>query len=224
MEDKEASQKLIDRCKGSLYSAVIADTLDSLGYHNQIVRPGLKPLTSESVLCGFARVGLYMPVYHDDEEMRVYENEIALVDSLKPGDVPVLICHGNLRISPWGELLSERSVFLGAAGCLTDGCVRDARQIQDLNFPIFCGGTNPADTKYRGKMIMSDVPGEIGGVSVARGDMVFGDVDGIVIVPSSKINEVVKKSLEKVSKENIVRKEIRAGHALVDIFAKHKIL
>jgi regulator of RNase E activity RraA len=73
-------------------------------------------------------------------------------------------------------------------------------------------------------MIMSDVPGEIGGVSVARGDMVFGDVDGIVIVPSSTINEVVEKSLEKVSKENIVRKEIRAGHALVDIFAKHKIL
>lgn len=215
---------LIDLCKAQLYAAVIADTLDSLGHHNQIVRPGLRPLDPALVLCGFARVGLYMPVYHDDEDMRVYEKEIALVDSLKPGDVAVLVCHGNQRISPWGELLSERSSHLGAAGCLTDGCIRDSRQILELKFPVFAGGTNPADTKYRGKMMLSDVPGEIGGVSVTRGDLVFGDIDGIVIVPGDVVDQVVEKALEKVGAENTVRDEIRAGDVLVDIFARHKIL
>ncbi|NRB14304.1 MAG: RraA family protein [Rhizobiales bacterium] len=215
---------MLKLCRSQLYTAVIADTLDSFGYHNQIVKPGLKLLDSKLTLCGFARVGLYMPVYHDDDNIRVYENEIALVDSLNAGDVPVLVCHGNLRISPWGELLSERSVQLGAAGCLTDGCIRDARQITGLKFPVISGGTNPADTKYRGKMMMSDVPGEIGGVLINSGDLVFGDIDGIVIVPKAVIAEVVEKAFEKVNAENVVRDEIRSGNTLVDIFARYKIL
>lgn len=224
MSNGSRSEGIISTCKSKLYSAVIADTLDLFGLHNNIVRPGLSALDSSKILCGFARVGLYMPIYHDDEDVRVYENEISLVDSLRPGDVAVLVCHGNLRIAPWGELLSERSTHLGAAGLLTDGCVRDSRQIRELGFPVFAGGTNPADTKYRGKMMMSDVPGEIGGASVSRGDLVFGDPDGIVIVPTAFVDRVVEKALEKVSAENTVRDEIRAGDALVDIFERHKIL
>ena len=217
-------QDLISLCHDQLYSAVLADTLDSLGLHDQIAFPGIQPLDRKTNVCGFARVGLYMPVYHDDENMRVYENEIAFVDSLKVGDVAVLVCHGNKRISPWGELLSERSAYLGAAGCITDGCIRDSRQIRDLKFPVFAAGTNPADTKYRGKMMMYDVPGEIGGVSVAQGDLVFGDTDGIIVIPSQSISQVVNQALSKVSAENTVRDEIRAGDTLVDIFSRHKIL
>ena len=217
-------QDLISLCHDQLYSAVLADTLDSLGLHDQIAFPGIQPLDQKTNVCGFARVGLYMPVYHDDENMRVYENEIAFVDSLKVGDVAVLVCHGNKRISPWGELLSERSAYLGAAGCVTDGCIRDSRQIRDLKLPVYAAGTNPADTKYRGKMMMYDVPGEIGGVSVAQGDLVFGDTDGIIVIPSQSISQVVNQALSKVSAENTVRDEIRAGDALVDIFSRHKIL
>ncbi len=218
------TDELVRLCKDRLYAAVIADTLDTLGLHAQVLAPGLAPLDPTLTLCGLARVGLYMPVYHDDEDMQVYEKEIALIDSLKPGEVAVLVCHGDRRIAPWGELLSERSVQLGAAGCLTDGCVRDTRQIRDLKFPVYANGTNPADTKYRGKMMLSDVPGEIGGVAVTRGDLVFGDVDGVVIVPGNVIETVVEKALEKVSAENTVRDEIHAGEALADIFARYKVL
>lgn len=218
------NNQVIDQCKSQLNSAAIADTLDSLGYHNQVVHPGISALDPALILCGFARVGLYMPIYHDDEDTRVYEHEIALVDSLLPGEVIVLVCHGNQRISPWGELLSERSTFLGAAGCLTDGCVRDSVQIQELGFPVYASGTNPADTKFRGKMMMSDVPGEIGGVPVSRGDLIFGDPDGIVIIPASVVGQVVEKALDKVSSENTVRDEIRSGEVLVDIFERHQIL
>lgn len=224
MTDNSKMKHMVTTCKEKLYSAVIADTLDTFGYHNQVLKPGLKPLDASLVLCGLARVGLYMPVYHDDEDMNVYEKEIALVDSLSVDEVAVLVCHDNQRISPWGELLSERSSYLGAAGCLTDGCIRDSKQIMDLNFPVFSNGTNPSDTKYRGKMMMSDVPGEIGGVAVDRGDLIFGDYDGIVIIPKDIIAEVVEKSLEKVTAENTVRDEILKGEALVDIFARHKVL
>ena len=224
MHKSKGDGDVLSRCKLQLSTAVIADALDSFGLHNQVLRPGIVALDTSQILCGFARVGLYMPIYHDDEDVRVYEQEIALVDSLLPGEVAVLVCHGNLRISPWGELLSERSTHLGAAGCLTDGCVRDSPQIRNLGFPVYAGGTNPSDTKYRGKMMMSDVPGEIGGVSVSRGDLIFGDPDGIVIVPSDFVDRVVKNALVKVSAENTVRNEIRAGEALADVFERHKIL
>lgn len=215
---------LVRECRDLLNSAAISDSLDTFGYHDQVLAPGIHAVDRSLVLCGLARVGLYMPVYHNDENTRVYENEIALVDSLRPEEVPVLVCHGIRRISPWGELLSERSTYLGAAGCLTDGSVRDTDRIRALNFPVYASGSNPVDTKYRGKLMLSDVPGEIAGVRVESGDLVFGDFDGIVIIPRAVLRPVVEKALEKVSAENVVRGEIRAGGALTKIFAKYGIL
>ena len=215
---------LIQKCKEKLYSAVIADTMDSLGFHNQALQPGITALDPSIKLCGFARVGLYMPIYHDDENTNVYEHEIALIDSLQTNEVAVLACNGNKNIAPWGELLSTRASYLGAAGCLTDGCVRDSVLIREMKFAVYSNGTNPVDTKYRGKMMMQDVPGKIAGVNVEKGDLVFGDQDGVLIVPSKILEEVVEKSLKKVTNENTVREELRAGNTLTEVFAKHKIL
>ena len=216
--------KNIDVYKKNLYSAVIADTLDSLGYHKQVLTPGITSLDPNIKICGLARVGLYMPIYHDDENVNVYEHEIALVDSLKENEVAVLCCHGNKKIAPWGELLSTRASYLKSAGCLTDGCVRDSDMIRKMNFPVFSKGTNPVDTKFRGKMMMADVPGEIADVRVESGDLVFGDNDGVVIVPSKIIEAVTNKALDKVNSENTVRDEIKQGEKLTDIFEKHGIL
>jgi len=215
---------LVRECRARLNAAAIADSLDSFGYHHQVLAPGIKAIDPDLVLCGLARVGIYMPLYHDDENTRVYEYEIALVDSLQPEEVPVLCCHGLQRISPWGELLSERSRYLGAAGMLTDGSARDSSRIRALQFPVYTAATNPMDTKYRGKLMLYDVPGEICGVRVESGDLVFGDVDGTVIVPKRAIGEVVGKALEKIAAENVVRNEIRAGGRLVDVFDRHGIL
>ena len=96
--------------------------------------------------------------------------------------------------------------------------------IRKMQFPVFSKGTNPVDTKFRGKMMMTDVPGEIAGVRIERGDLIFGDNDGVVVVPSNIINDVTKKALEKVNSENTVRDEINEGKTLTDIFDKHGIL
>jgi regulator of RNase E activity RraA len=216
--------KLVRECRERLNSAAISDSLDSFGHHHQVLAPGIKAVDPSLVLCGLARVGIYMPIYHDDANTNVYEHEIALVDSLKPDEVPVVICHGMTRISPWGELLSERSTYLGAAGVLTDGSVRDTSRIRALKFPVYSAGTNPVDTKYRGKLTLYDVPGEIAGVHIESGDFVFGDLDGVVIVPRAILHDVLDKALAKVSAENVVRDEIRAGGTLADIFARHGIL
>ena len=106
----------LENHKQKLYSAVLSDTLDSLGYLNQFLSLGIRPLDESSVLCGWARVGIYLPIYHDDELIKVYEKGLKLIDSLQLDEVPVLISHGFKHIAPWGELLSTRARYLQAAG------------------------------------------------------------------------------------------------------------
>lgn len=215
---------ILSACHDELFTAVLADALDSLGYRNQAVAPGLTPLSEGMRIVGFARTGIYMSICHDDQDVNVYENEIRLIDDLASDDVPVLACNGNLNISPWGELLTTRAQYLGSAGCITDGCVRDVETIRKLGFPVFSGGTNPVDTKYRGKMMWSDVPVKIGGVTINSGDLVMADDDGIVFVPVSKIEETIGLGLEKVRAESIVRQQLRNGVTLADVFASHGVL
>lgn len=215
---------ILKTCAAELYSAVMCDTLDSLGLQRQAVAPGLSPLKEGMTIFGYARVGIFMPIYHDNDAVNVYEHEIALVDSLKPGDVPVISCNGNLGIAPWGELLSTRAQVLESPGCITDGCVRDVRLIREIGYPVFAGGRNPTDTKYRGKMMWLDVPCVMGGVTVNSGDLVIADSDGIVFVPSDRIDEAVEGALSKVRSENTVREELRSGRALAEVFARHGIL
>jgi regulator of RNase E activity RraA len=219
-----AEEELLKICRAELYSAVVADTLDGFGLHEQCVTPSLKPLDDSIVLVGRVRTGVFMPVFHDDAELNVYENEIRLIDSLKPGEVPVLVCGKGSTIAPWGELLTTRSQYLGAAGCITDGCVRDVRRIRDYGFPLFCGGMHPTDTKFRGKLMAIDVPARIGGVRIESGDLALGDVDGIVFVPRARVDEVIAKALGKVRTENLFRADLLRGDSLATVFTRYGIL
>jgi 4-hydroxy-4-methyl-2-oxoglutarate aldolase len=215
--------EILKHCRENLYSAVISDSLDSMGYHHQAADPGIMPLDDKMTISGFVRVGLYMPIFHDDAQTDVYGEEIRLVDSLEKGDVPVLVCHSK-RIAPWGELLSTRAEYLGAAGCITDGCVRDVKRIREMNYPVFSMGRSPVDTKYRGKMLWYDVPAEFAGVRINSGDLVIADMDGVVFVPEKIIVPIVEKSLEKVHAETTVRQELSCGASLGEVFARHGIL
>jgi len=73
-------------CREELFTAVLSDSLDTLGFRQQVASPGLLPLKDGMRIAGFARVGIYMPIYHDDEDVNVYEHEIQLIDSLKKDD------------------------------------------------------------------------------------------------------------------------------------------
>ena len=218
------SEELIGEARTKLYSAVISDTLDSLGSWHHAMVPGIRPLDESLTLFGRARTGLYMSVYHVEPNVNPYELEIALVDDLQLNDVAVLACPQGDRVAPWGELLSTAANARGAAGCVTDGLVRDLRLIRSMQFPVFAGGIGPLDSKGRGMVMQIDVPVECGGVSVKPNDWVFGDVDGVVVIPGDRVEEVVRSALDKVSAENTVRQELAAGESLATVFARHKIL
>ncbi|MGX1791022.1 RraA family protein [Bosea sp. NPDC055332] len=211
--------------KGRLYSAVLSDVLDELGHPDQAVKPFVRPLDEASVLCGFARTGLYMKRYHLPAGHNPYALEMDLIDSLKPGEIPVLACDGPTdRIAPWGELLTTASKVRGAAGCLTDGLVRDVRRIRELGFPVFHGGIGPLDTKGRAEMMAADEPVELGGARVAPGDFIFGDVDGVVIVPRAIAPEAIRRALAKIEAEDSTREELLAGNSLRSVFERHGVL
>jgi regulator of RNase E activity RraA len=208
-----------------LYTAVLSDVLDELGYMNQAMRPFMRPTDETLTFYGRARTGLYMPAYALRPGENPYEVEIRLIDDLKPGDVPVLACNGpTIRIAPWGELLTTASIARGAVGCVTDGLIRDVRQIRAKKFPVFHGGIGPLDTKGRARMVDMDVPVECAGVKVETGDLVFGDVDGLIVVPQKVASVAIEKAHQKVTSEKRTREELERGVLLGEVFKKFGVL
>ena len=213
-----------ERVRSRLYSAILADALDAVGCTKQAMHPGIRPLDDEVILCGRARTGLYLEVHHLEPNENPYELEIQLVDGLCPGEVAALATGNSRRIVPWGELLSTAATARQAAGCVTDGLTRDVARIRHMGFAVFSGGVGPLDSRGRGKIVAIDVPVEIGGVMVTRGDLVFGDVDGVVVVPRAVEKEVLQRAFAKVDAEDTTRAELLAGATLADVFARHGIL
>lgn len=212
------------RAKPHLYAAVLSDVLDGLGLRSQALASAIRPLDDGLVLMGRARTALYREVYAVTPGHNPYTLEIQLIDDLKPGEVAVMACCGSRRIAPWGELLSTAARARGAAGCLTDGLVRDIRAIRKLQFPVFHGGIGPLDSAGRGEVAEIDVAVEIAGVTVAPGDLVFGDADGVVVVPQAVEDEVRARALAKVKGEDAVREALARGESLKKVFARHGIL
>ena len=207
-----------------LYVAVLSDVLDELGYRDQALPPHIRPLDETLVMAGFARTGLYRDVYQVRSGENPYELEIALIDDLRPGEVPVLGCGMSGRIAPWGDLLSTAAQARGAAGCLTDGLVRDTRAIRKMGFPVFHGGIGPLDSKGRGKVAEIDIPIECASVRIEPGDLILGDADGVIVLPQAVEIESLSRALAKVEGENATRSELARGEKLRDVFARHGIL
>ena len=211
--------------KSELYSAVLSDVMDEFGLMNQAMRPFVRPVDDTLVMMGRARTGLFAETYAVRDGENPYEIEIALLDDLKPDDLVVVACNGpTTRIAPWGELLTTASMARGAVGCVTDGLVRDLRHIKRLNFPVFHGGIGPLDSRGRARMIEMDTPVECGGVAVRSGDIVFGDIDGVVVIPEEKSEAINERARQKLKSENHTRDELKQGRFLRQVYEKYGVL
>jgi len=214
-----------EKILGLLYSAVLSDVMDSMGLMDQAMRPFVRPLDESSVMFGRARTGLYMNRFEVKANENPYGTEITFMDDLKPGDVAVLACDGPTeRIAPWGELLTTAARARGAAGCVTDGLIRDIKRIREAQFPVFHGGIGPLDSKGRAKMMDMDCRVTCGGVLISAGDWIFGDADGVVAVPAGIASDVFAKAVEKVSAESRSRDDLAAGRLLRDVFEEYGVL
>lgn len=205
-----------------LYTAVVADSLDELGFRHQALRENIRPLASECCFAGWARTIAYVDVFHISDDP--YGLEIEALDSILAGEVVMVSTAESKRNAPWGELLSTAARARGARGAVIDGLVRDVRKIQELRFPVFAAGIKPVDSKGRGVVIDYNVPVECGGVRISPGDLIFADYDGVVAIPSQVAGEVIRMALEKVARENHSRAELMEGAYLREVYRKYGVL
>lgn len=218
MEDVQ----LFDMMQQQLYSAVICDSLDELGYRNQAMQANIRPLEHNYIIAGRAKTILSVDVFYISDNP--YVKEIEVIDSIKPGEIVIAATNQSTQNGMWGELLSTASKMRGARGAIIDGFIRDTKKIIELGFPVYSTGYKPVDSKGRGLVIDYDCPVEAGGVRVHPGDVIFADYDGVVVIPNAVLYQVVELALAKVTGENHSREELLTGKLLREVYDKYGVL
>ena len=225
-----SDEELYGTIRHDLFTAVVGDVMDTMGLLRQFLPPQIKPLHDDMVVIGRALTVLEADVFTEspgpgatDSTTESFGLMFKALDDLKAGEV--YICAGaSPRYALWGELMSTRAIQLEATGAVVDGYHRDTSGILRLGFPTFSYGGYAQDQAPRGKVIDFRVPLEIGGVRVMPGDIVFGDLDGVCVIPRAAEEEVFRKALEKVQKENLVGRAIQDGMSAQEAFKKFGVM
>ena len=222
--DSNASSEtqFFDLLRTRLYTSVVSDVLDRQGLLDQAMAARIRPIEPKMRLVGKAQTVLSADVYQRPENPNV--EEIAAVDALQPGDVMVATTNGSERTCLWGELLSTAARARGATGCLIDGHTRDVQRILEMGFPVFCTGFRPVDSSSRSTVIDFGCPVRCGDVLVHAGDIIFADIDGVVVIPQDRLEATVGLALEKVEGENASRAMLEQGFLLRDVYDRYGVL
>jgi len=225
-----SEEQLFQSARRELFSAVIGDVMDKMGLQHQFLPPAIVPLDRQMIVCGRAMTVLEADVFdevvegsHNPLSAKPFGLMMEALDSLQTNEV--YLCTGSSpRYALWGELMSVRATKCGAAGAVVDGYSRDTRGVLALGFPTFSYGSYAQDQGPRGKVIDYRIPIQVGQVRVSPGDIVFGDLDGVCVVPRAAEEEVLNRAFEKARKEKVVRKALEEGMPAKDAFAKYGIL
>lgn len=217
----DCERRLFELISKELYTPVVGDILDTLGLYHQFL-----PQPIHAAREGMNLIGRAMPVVMIDvhgPQRKPFGLLTEALDQLEPGEI-YLASGGDMRCAYWGELLTATARTRGAHGAVINGYHRDTPRMLEQNWPVFSRGRYACDSAVRTKVVDFRCPIEIAGVWVEPGDIVFGDIDGVVIIPRRHEAEVIEKSLGKARQENVVRKAIEAGMSSTAALAKFKVL
>ena len=207
-------------------AALASDCLDHMDLRNQVLKSDIEMISGEGVMLGYAFPVRVEAVFAAPDVP--YVGLLKALDAVGKDQVYVTPSNrnngGNHPAAFWGELLSTACKHKGVAGALTDGPVRDTTRMQSLGFKVFGVQTSPLDINSRYEVVEHNVPAEIDGVVINPGDLIVGDVDGVVIVPKNAIAEVIVRVEEKNSGENLFRNAVRDGMPPSQAFAKYGVL
>lgn len=222
MEDDALFASLRDK----LFTAVVGDVLDKMGWRRQFLPQAIGPLKPDMKVVGRAMPVLEADIFDESSRpsgAKPFGLMLEALDDLRPNEVYVAT-GGSLRYAFWGELMSSRARFLRAAGAVLNGFVRDAAGIEALGFPTFSRGLYAQDQGPRGKVIDFRVSIEIEGVRIAPGDLIFGDREGVLVIPAEAEAEAIEAALTKASTESQVATAIRGGMGAREAFDTFGVL
>jgi 4-hydroxy-4-methyl-2-oxoglutarate aldolase len=230
-----SDEEMFSLMKEKLYTPVVGDILDQMGYKHQFLPADIRPLEAlvpadafidrnqpdnRLKIAGYACTVLENDVFENPKKPFGYLTEA--LDQLKPGEV--YIATGAHHSALWGELLTAAAKARGAAGAVLDGYSRDTPQVLGQNFPVFCAQCWAQDSSVRTYVCDYRCTIEIGQVTIHNADVVFGDIDGVLIIPREVRDDVIEKALEKAAGEKLVRKAIEGGMSATQAFARYGIL
>lgn len=207
--------------KDLLYTPVVGDVLDGLDCFHQFLPQPVQPMRESMKIVGRAMPVLMIDVH--GEQKKPFGKLTEALDQLESGEV-YLAGGGDMRCAYWGEILTATARMRGAVGAIVDGYHRDTPKVLEQDWPVFSRGRFAQDSRVRTQVADYRCAIEIGGVWVEPGDLVFGDLDGVVIIPRKHEDEVLKLAIEKATAENLVRKEIEGGMSSADAFSKYGVL
>jgi len=217
----KTDKELFSLIRERLYTPVVGDILDTLGHHHQFLPPEIRPIKDDMKLAGYAMTVLVGDVYSLPE--KPFGLMIEALDQLKEDEI--YITGGGLKRSAyWGEIMTATAHVRGAAGAVINGWHRDTPQVLEQNWPVFSRGCWAQDSSVRTVVLDYRCTIKIGDVIINSGDFIFGDVDGVLIIPQTVAHEVIEKSLIKAAGEKTVRTAIEGGMSAADAFAKYGIL
>lgn len=201
-----------------LYVAAVSDAADHIGIGRVCMDSAIRPLTTLKRMAGFARTGKLVrsPVGrpYDEAQLDVF---MSLATRATDGDVICINTSGATDCSAWGQVLTRIGLSQGVRGSVVDGTSRDIADIDRLGFAVFARGRHPGTMRGRMDMETIEEPITCGGVTVTPGDLIFGDGDGIVVIPQDRIDEVLTAAEDIVSVDKWWEKKLDEGkdpHAL----------
>ena len=221
MSEWKSDSELFALITRELYTPVVGDILDDLGYTRQFLPQSVQPLREEMKLAGRAMPVVMIDVF--GKQKKPFGLLTEALDQLQLGEI-YLASGGDMRCAYWGEILTATAKKRGAVGAVINGFHRDTPKVLEQNWPVFSRGRFAQDSAVRTQVADYRCPIEIGQVSVLPDDLVFGDLDGVVIVPKKVEAEVIERALAKARGEKLVRKEIEAGMSSTAAFKKYGIL
>ena len=207
--------------RGTLYTPVIGDILDELGYSHQFLPQAVQPLQE-----GMRIAGRAMSVQIADTwgpQGKPFGLMTEALDQIQPGEI-YIATGGSMNCAAWGEIMTAAARTRKGAGAVIDGFHRDTPRVLEQNWPVFSRGRYAQDARIRSKVAAFRCSIEIGGVHIEPGDLVFGDLDGVLVIPQAVEIEAIARAMEKARAEKTVRKEIEAGSSTSEVFRKYGIL
>lgn len=221
VEVPSADQDRFTVVRAHLYTPVVGDILDQLGLTHQFLPPEIRPLVDAMQVVGRAMPVLIADVF--GPQKHPFGRLTEALDQLAPGEV-YLARGGRTQCAAWGEILTATARTRGAVGAVIDSYHRDTQQVLAQDWPVFSRGSYAQDAGVRASVKDYRIPVEIGSVMVSPGDLVFGDGDGVLVIPASVESEVLERALSKASTESLVRRAIEEGMSSTEAIAQFGVL
>lgn len=221
MPEWKDDNELFELMRATLYTPVVGDILDQCGQFHAFLPADVRPMLPEMKVAGRAMPVLQADVYSIQD--KPFGRMTEALDALQPNEVYVGTGTA-FRSANWGEIMTAAAKARGAAGAVVNGYHRDTPKVLEQHWPVFSRGSFGQDSGPRMKVLDFRCTIEVEGVVIEPGDILFGDVDGVLVIPQRLEEEVISGALDKARTEKVVRHEIENGMSCTDAFRKYGVL